>query len=824
MEITTLGVGIDPSKAVSGAATAVKAAESMATGMNAAGKKAEAAEKGVGEAGTQMGNKVAAGAEKAAAAANSLANNSAWARLKNGLAGMGNTGAFSSLSRGLLDVGNSFGLMNNRLGMALNQFVSMRGMMAGMPGIIAPVIAAVGALALGLGALWMAFKAAGSSIDVAASFEDMENQLAVLIGSFDGAKQRIMELRRLAIETPFELAGLIEANRLLQTFSEGAYASMDAMRVVGDAASAAGQPIKDVAFWVGRLYAGLKGGTAVGEATMRLSEMAIITPKLKNQIEELTKTNEGGRRFAEIWNLAEASMKRFDGAMKLQSRSYNGLKSSLADVRTEIEATFGAPIKDALKPLIASVTVGLQQMVPLAQAAGNAVAGRITGLLAMINSGEFWTAWAKNIWGTFVDLGLTALEKVTAGFAAIGEYMLARATDFIEYLAIATTPAFWSQMGSLLNGIGIDFENALRSAAEGFINLIIDNTPAWLKGDGQQRADFGRIAKPTIPTANLVAPDIANFNNGDSSLASIYARQLAGMKQVTAGTRDYWAKDLAGYNAQKLDPIAKKFQDDFSKNDSMLGKKTGNGGATEEAIAYGKAAQEAGEKAKKAAEDQRTPLQKLMAQWADLKTNVQSAAREIAGSISSNMTDALTDMITGAASAGDAFARMAKSIISDLVRMASQMLINYAIQKAIGFVVGAIGGGGAVAGQAIAGAATTAAVHHTGGVVGEGSNFRMVSTSSFRNAPRFQHGGKVGSGETPAIMEPGETVLTRDNANDIKSRLGASEGKQEPKPQAVTILNVVDRSLIEQHIAANPSIILNAIGANATKVRRALKV
>ena len=56
-------------------------------------------------------------------------------------------------------------------------------------------------------------------------------------------------------------------------------------------------------------------------------------------------------------------------------------------------------------------------------------------------------------------------------------------------------------------------------------------------------------------------------------------------------------------------------------------------------------------------------------------------------------------------------------------------------------------------------------LHHTGGIVGEASAFRLASPAIFRNAQRFHSGGLPGLGanEVAAILQKGEEVLTQDD-------------------------------------------------------------
>lgn len=842
MDIANLGVGIDASEAVKGADIAKKAGESMAVGMERSGDKFEKAAKDAGKAGKEIGTDTKAGADKAEKAVNDLANSGSFDKLRKKAAS-----ATGGLRSGFLDMLNATGLLNNPIGQMISRMDSLAratgnisglatgagGSIVAMGGMIAGVVGIVLALAAAIGGLAVGFSLLKQGVANAAMFEGMENQLAVLIGSFDGAKQRMADLRKLAVETPFELPGLVEANRLLETFTEGTYSSMAAMRTIGDAASAVGQPIKDVAFWVGRLYSGLKGGTPVGEATARLAEMAIITPKLKGSIDALAESsNKGGSNFAAIWGKAEGSMQRFQGAMKIQSRSWDGLMSSISDAWREMTTQLGEPVMTSLKPVLDATMQAIEALNGPAAAAGQAIAGRITGFLSMIQSGSFWEAWARNIWATFVSLGLDALTNITAGFATIGEYMLARATDFIEFLAIATTPAFWESMGGALESIGFLFQNALLKAAEMFINMIVDNTPAWLNGGDGTRADFSGLIEANkraadvaanMPRSELKTPDLANFNNGDTSLDSIWEKQKASMTAVLADTKQFWKQGNDDWNAKNLQPHADKMAADFAKNDSMLAKKTGGPSPEDEVVKAGKKAKDA---ATKAAKDTRSEFQKLMDGWGDVAKSMDHAAVSVAQSISGNIGDGIADIISGTTSASQAFANMAQSIVRDLTKIATQMLINWAIQKAIGFVVGAVGGGGATAGAAVAGAATTtAATHHTGGIIGRGLNVSEVPVSTFKGAPRYQHGGTIPSGDKPVLAEAGEEVLTRDQAKDIKGRLNGSGSKQQAAPQqSVQILNVVDPSLIEQHLAANPNMILNAIGSQPSKVKRMLGI
>src|SRR3990172_2868470 len=105
--------------------------------------------------------------------------------------------------------------------------------------------AAIGGIAVAVGGVAGAFQ----GLRTAANLEQVALTFETLLGSTEAAQQRIKELTQFAAKTPFELPGIIEADRLLQTFGAR---SVENLKLVGDAAAGVSQPIEEVAFWFGR--------------------------------------------------------------------------------------------------------------------------------------------------------------------------------------------------------------------------------------------------------------------------------------------------------------------------------------------------------------------------------------------------------------------------------------------------------------------------------------------------------------------------------------------------------------------------------------------
>ncbi|CEG09657.1 hypothetical protein BN961_03087 [Afipia felis] len=55
-------------------------------------------------------------------------------------------------------------------------------------------------------------------------------------------------------------------------------------------------------------------------------------------------------------------------------------------------------------------------------------------------------------------------------------------------------------------------------------------------------------------------------------------------------------------------------------------------------------------------------------------------------------------------------------------------------------------------------------IYHFGGIVGGAAPLRLVSAGTFHNAPRFHGGAFLSPDEVPAILQRGERVLSRTEA------------------------------------------------------------
>lgn len=202
----------------------------------------------------------------------------------------------------------------------------------------------------------------GSMVMGAAKLETFALQFEVLLGSADAAKARMADLAQFANTTPFELPGVVEASRLLQTFTDGALAAGDGLRMVGDVAAGTGKPIEDVAFKIGRMYDALRSGTNIGESLMYLQEMGAISGASRRKIEGLAEAvKSGAMTMNEAWAQATGEFGKFGGMTEKLAQSTEGKLSTAIDAVNMALAKMGEKflpmVKSALDLVVPAMEV-----------------------------------------------------------------------------------------------------------------------------------------------------------------------------------------------------------------------------------------------------------------------------------------------------------------------------------------------------------------------------------------------------------------------------------------------------------------------------------
>jgi hypothetical protein len=188
----------------------------------------------------------------------------------------------------------------------------------------------------------------------------LEVQFEVLMKSAERAKERITELKSLALDVPVTFVDMAEASRLLEVFTEGAFASTTAMRMMADASAASGRNIQEVAFWYGRAYSMVKAGRPFGEAAMRLQEMGLLTGTARNQMEKL---GSGGRNTAKVMATLNAEFNKFSGASARAALTWGGQISMWQDAWDQALDAVGNELMPFAKTKLTAVTEAVKRMI-----------------------------------------------------------------------------------------------------------------------------------------------------------------------------------------------------------------------------------------------------------------------------------------------------------------------------------------------------------------------------------------------------------------------------------------------------------------------------
>jgi hypothetical protein len=233
-------------------------------------------------------------------------------------------------------------------------------------------------------------------------------QFETLMGDADKAKAHVEGLFEFAKNTPFETGPIITASRMLQTFGGDALNTMATLEKLGNASAATSAPISELGTWVGRLYSSLQAGKPFGEAAQRLTELAVLSPKTRIQMEKLA---ESGADSAKVFKLFEDSLDSFSGAMDKQAGSWEGLTSTLSDSLQILAAGAMKPLFEATKDLVSGFNEFL---------GSNKFAAQAEGLAKIVTDGlGRGIAFASQAWDVFATAGKGVWDVLKLVFDAV---------------------------------------------------------------------------------------------------------------------------------------------------------------------------------------------------------------------------------------------------------------------------------------------------------------------------------------------------------------------------------------------------------------------
>jgi ABC-type transporter Mla subunit MlaD len=333
----------------------------------------------------------------------------------------------------------------------------------------------------------------------------------------------------------------------------------------------------------------------------------------------------------------------------------------------------------------------------------------------------------------------------------------------------AAVQVIWAKLPSALGELMIQSANSVIGGVESLINGVIDRIngfigtvnevlaklPDWAQGDWS-KIDL---------VSNLALPDIANPLAGaatDAGAAAAEAFQRA-FEQSTISAPPVFdgmtedARARAAAYAEAAGMLSKAADRPMTAWAALKEAVTGAGndgaaalgGASDAANRLGASLDGAGRSGSGAKD-------KILTGFAAVTKSLSDYAKD-ALNWGKGLGETLTGAFSGAENAFRSFVETGKLDFKGLVRSILADLAVLAFKRAVlGPIASALSG-------IFGGGSVTAAVAHTGGIVGMTGQSRAVPAVAFATAPRMHSGGWAGlrPDEVPTILQRGERVLSR---------------------------------------------------------------
>jgi tape measure domain-containing protein len=318
-------------------------------------------------------------------------------------------------------------------------------------------------LKVGLGAALAgggaALAAGMKAVTSAADFEQTKVAFTTLIGDAAKAEQTLAQLRELGAKTPFEFPELADAGRKLIAFGEGSDTVAATLARIGDVSAGVQAPVNEIAELYGKARVqGRLFAEDINQLTGRgipiIGQLAKQFGVSDSEVKKLVESGKVGfpnieRAFIDMTSQGG----KFTGMMEAQSKTTNGLFSTLKDTINEVFLTLGTPINDAIRPLVEQAIALAQKLAPLAAQAGTKIRDAVQYVITIFKSGQF-----LNLVGSGLQLGFAQgvnflWATLRATIAAAGQYIVEIFKTAITYFQVLTTADFWKGMGNALIGI-----------------------------------------------------------------------------------------------------------------------------------------------------------------------------------------------------------------------------------------------------------------------------------------------------------------------------------------------------------------------------------
>lgn len=318
-------------------------------------------------------------------------------------------------------------------------------------------------------------------VDTGLAFNrQMENyQLAFenLLGSAEAANAALEAIKADAASTPFDVAGLVSANRLLISTGQSAEEARQVITALGNAVSASGGGNAELE----RMAANLQQIANVGEAAaVDIKQFAYAgidiyglladyTGMAKDEVQDLTISYD---LLVEALKAASAEGGRYAGAMEAYSQTLQGQRDTLADNATQLAGALTEGLFEVQKELVDAASGWVETLQTTLEAEGPA---------AMAVAG--------------VQIVFDLLQGVASALPDVAASAVQTVAQFLQGI-VQNLPALLASggqiVGTLIEGILSSLPD-LASCAGGLASTIIETlfTTDWLSVGWQVVSGIG---------------------------------------------------------------------------------------------------------------------------------------------------------------------------------------------------------------------------------------------------------------------------------------------------------------------------------------------